>query len=98
MASIAGGMIAGLSTRVAADFAFLVGIPTLGAATVFKAVKSRHILMTDIGVGPMAIGLGVAFVIGWLVIAAFLRYLRKTGLAPFGIYRVLVGAAVLFAF
>ena len=97
MASIVGGLIAGLSTRVSADFAFLVGIPTLGAATIFKAVKSRHILMTDVGAVPMAIGLGVAFVVGWLVIAAFLRYLRKTGLAPFGIYRVLVGAIVLLA-
>ena len=56
-------MIAGLSTRVAADFAFLVGIPTLGAATLFKLVKARHILLTDVGAVPMAIGLSVAFVV-----------------------------------
>jgi undecaprenyl-diphosphatase len=97
MASIVGGLLAGLSTRVAADFAFLIGIPTLGAATLFKLVKSRHVLMTDVGAVPMAIGLSVAFVVGWLVIAAFLRFLRTTGLTPFGLYRVVVGAIVLFA-
>src|SRR5215831_6260940 len=97
MASIVGGQLTGLSTRVAADFAFLIGIPTLGAACLFKLVQARGTLLAEVGVAPMAVGLLVSFVIGWSVIAAFLRYLRKTGLLPFGLYRVAVGALVLLA-
>jgi undecaprenyl pyrophosphate phosphatase UppP len=46
----------------------------------------------------MAVGLGVAFVVGWLVIAAFLRYLGRTGLIPFGVYRLVIGSVVLITF
>jgi undecaprenyl-diphosphatase len=97
MAAIVGGQLSGLSTRVAADFAFLVGIPTLGAACLFKLVKARHALANEVGATAVAIGLAVSFVVGWAVIAAFLRYLRKTGLVPFGLYRIAVGAFVLWA-
>jgi undecaprenyl-diphosphatase len=44
----------------------------------------------------MAIGLAVSFVVAWGVIATFLRYLRTRGLEPFGWYRVVVGAVVLW--
>jgi undecaprenyl-diphosphatase len=98
MASIVGGKLCGLSTRVATDFAFLIGIPTLGAACLFKLVKARHVLVTEIGAVPLAVGLGVSFVISWIVIAAFLKALGKTGLVPFGIYRLAIGAVVLVAF
>jgi undecaprenyl-diphosphatase len=97
MASMVGGKLGGLSTRAAADFAFLVGIPTLGAACLFKLVHARHVLMHEIGPASLAVGLGVSFVVGWVVIAAFLRFLKQTGLVPFGVYRVVIGAVVLFA-
>ena len=37
-----------------------------------------------------------SFVVGWAVIAVFLRWLKTRGLAPFGWYRVALGAAVLW--
>lgn len=95
MASIVGAQLAGLSTAAAADFAFLLAIPTLGAATLYELFKSRHELLQDSGGVPLAIGLGVSFVVGWLVIAAFLRFLRRFGLQAFGYYRIALGALVL---
>jgi len=38
----------------------------------------------------------VSFVVAWAVIAGFLAYLKKRGLEPFGVYRILAGAAVFF--
>ncbi len=96
MASIVGGQLAGLSTPVAADFSFLLAIPTLGAATVYDLLKNFRSLIHDTGKAELLIGLSASFVVGWLVIAAFLRYLRRFGLGAFGYYRIALGVLVLF--
>ncbi len=96
MTSIVGGQLSGLSTRAAAEFSFLLAIPTLGAATVFDLLKNgRQLLEAPGGAAALATGLVVAFVVALAVIASFLRYLRRFGLAPFGVYRIVLGAVVL---
>ncbi len=96
MATILAGQLAGLSTRTAAEFSFLLGLPTLGAATLYEAWKSRHVLLHDIGAESLALGVTVSFLVAWAVIAAFVRYLTRRGLEPFGVYRVAMGALVLW--
>jgi undecaprenyl-diphosphatase len=98
MSTIVGGQLAGLNTATAADFSFFLSIPTLGAATLFSLFK-HHKEIADAPGGSMALGVSMAtsFVVAFVVIAAFLRYLKRTGLAPFGWYRIIVGALVLFA-
>jgi len=100
MCTILGGQLAGLSTATAAEFSFLLALPTLGAATVYEMVKARKELLAGGAAGAgaveLAIGLVVSFVVAWGVIAVFLRYLKKRGLAPFGVYRILLGAVVLW--
>ncbi|MBX3215336.1 MAG: undecaprenyl-diphosphate phosphatase [Labilithrix sp.] len=93
MCTIVAGQLAGLSTATAAEFSFLLGLPTLGAATVYEAYKSRDVL-GQIGAANVAVGLVVSFVVAWAVIAAFLAYLKKRGLVPFGVYRILLGSIV----
>jgi undecaprenyl-diphosphatase len=96
MATIVGGQLTGLSTATAAEFSFLLAVPTLGAATLFDLAKNgRHLLEAPGGAMSLAVGLVVAFVVALLVIAAFLRYLRRFGMAPFGVYRIALGALVL---
>jgi undecaprenyl-diphosphatase len=96
MTTIVTGQLTGLSTATAAEFSFLLALPTLGAATLFKLVKARHELLGPaIGGAALAVGLAAAFVTAWAVIAAFLRYLRTWGLAPFGFYRIALGVTVL---
>jgi undecaprenyl-diphosphatase len=93
MCTIVTGQLTGLSTATAAEFSFLLGLPTLGAATIYEAYKSREALA---GVGGLnvLIGLVVSFLVAWVVIAGFLAYLKKRGLVPFGVYRVILGAIV----
>jgi undecaprenyl-diphosphatase len=96
MTSIVGAQLSGLSTQTAAEFSFLLAIPTLGAATVFDLAKNgRALLEAPGGATSLGLGLAVSFVVALLVIAAFLRYLRTFGLAPFGFYRIALGALVL---
>jgi undecaprenyl-diphosphatase len=94
MSTIVAGQLSGLSTSTAAEFSFLLALPTLAAATLFEGIKSRAALMTGVGPASMAAGLVVSFVVAWAVIASFLKYLKSHGLEPFGWYRVVVGLIV----
>ncbi|CAN5879262.1 undecaprenyl-diphosphate phosphatase [soil metagenome] len=93
MCTIVTGQLTGLSTATAAEFSFLLGLPTLGAATLYEAYKSREAL-AGVGGLNLAIGLVVSFLVAWAVIAGFIAYLQKRGLAPFGVYRIALGVLV----
>ena len=97
MCTIVAGQLTGLSTATAAEFSFLLALPTLGAATLYEAAKARHALAANVGGVSLAIGLVVSFVVAWGVIATFLKYLRTRGLEPFGWYRIVLGIIVLWA-
>jgi undecaprenyl-diphosphatase len=95
MSTIVAGQLVGLSTRTAAEFSFLLSVPTLGAATLYEIYKGRHELSQGVGGLQLAVGLAVSFGVAWLVIAGFLRYLQRRGLEPFGYYRIVLGVVVL---
>jgi undecaprenyl-diphosphatase len=95
MCTIVAGQLAGLSTATAAEFSFLLALPTLGAATLYEAYKGRHELLAQAAPLELVIGLSVSFLVAWAVVAAFLKYLQSRGLTPFGYYRIALGALVL---
>lgn len=95
MATIVGGRVVGLSRVDAADFAFLLAIPTLGSATLYELLHGRREIFSQISLGPFLIGLGAAFLAGALVIRVFLNHLRRFGLWPFAVYRIVLGGIVL---
>jgi undecaprenyl-diphosphatase len=95
MATIVTGQLVGLTTATAAEFSFLLALPTLGAATLYEAFKARHELHT-LGIVPMAIGMVVSFLVAWAVIAGFVAYLKRRGLLPFGVYRIILAGLVLW--
>lgn len=93
MCTIVAGQMTGLSTATAAEFSFLLGLPTLGAATVYEAYKSSDVL-AEVGAANVVVGLVVSFFVAWAVIAGFLAYLKRRGLVPFGAYRIALGLVV----
>jgi undecaprenyl-diphosphatase len=96
MCTILAGQATGLSTATAAEFSFLLALPTLGAATVYEGLKDRHELASSVGGAPVWVGLIVSFFVAWGVIAVFIRYLQRRGLEPFGYYRIVLAAVVLW--
>ena len=95
MSTIVGGQLRGFSNHVAADFSFLLALPTLGAATIYKMISDREDLMQiEGGLPVMGVGIVVSFLVAWAAIAVFLKFLKKTGMTPFGIHRILVGAVI----
>lgn len=96
MTTIVGGQLTGLDTKTAAEFSFLLALPTLGAATIYDFYKNgAAILAMPSGATVLAVGTVVSFLVTWLVVAVFLRYVKRVGLTPFGVYRIALGLVVL---
>ncbi|HET9950738.1 MAG TPA: undecaprenyl-diphosphate phosphatase [Candidatus Eisenbacteria bacterium] len=96
LATIMAALLLGATPVAAAEFSFLLALPTLGMATLYDFVKNHDaILGPDLG-GPVPViaGLVVAAVVAGLAITTFLRYLNRRGLVPFGWYRIALGIAV----
>lgn len=98
MTTIVGGRLSGLSTFRAAEFSFLLSVPVLGAATVYDLYKNRALFADAHAAVALAGGLVSAFVVSWIAIAAFLRFVRRFGLTPFGVYRIVLGVVVIGAY
>lgn len=94
MSTIVAGQLAGLSTATAAEFSFLLSVPTLGAAALYEIYKGHQELSQGVGAPQLLVGLLVSFLVAWLVIAGFVRYLGSRGLAPFGYYRIALAVVV----
>ena len=106
MSTIAGGQVAGISRAAALEFSFFLSMPTMAVATLYTLFKSIHGSKTENPIGVSSITghewivLGVGFVVSFVVaygsVAWFMGYVRKRGFGPFAVYRILVGAAVLY--
>jgi undecaprenyl-diphosphatase len=83
-----------LTRDVASEFAFLLAIPTMFAATGYTLLKHRDVLSLEY-MWSMSIGFVVAFMTANIVIAVFLRYIRTHSFVPFGWYRIILGAALI---
>lgn len=96
-ATIFAAMLFGMRNRPAAtEFAFLVGIPTMYAATGYHALKML-INGTDTHGewSALAIGFAVSAVVAFIAVKWLLGYIRHHTFTPFAIYRIVFGLALL---
>ncbi|HRD29609.1 MAG TPA: undecaprenyl-diphosphate phosphatase [Caulobacter sp.] len=91
-ATIVGGVMLGVDKRAAAEFSFYLAIPTMVGAFAKDFWESRESLMVGDHLGVLAVGFVVSFVSGLVVVKVLLDFVSKRGLAPFGWWRILVGA------
>lgn len=93
-ATIIGGMLLGLSRKVAAEFSFFLAIPTLVGATVYSLYKERALLsMADMPL--FGVGFVVSFIAAWLCIRWLLKFIATHDFVGFAYYRIAFGIVVL---
>jgi undecaprenyl-diphosphatase len=95
--TIIGGLLVGLDRKVATEYSFFLALPTLIVATCYQLWKSRGLFRPE---DYMALGIGllVSFIVAWIVIAAFLTFVKHHTLRPFAYYRIVMGIVVLYIF
>ena len=87
-----GGLFAGLSVAAAVEFSFLLGLLTLGAATVHDAWKHGGEMLSTIGWQPLVVGTATAWLSAVIAVKWMVGYLNRHSLSIFGWYRI--GAAI----
>lgn len=96
-ATILGALLLGVGRSAGAEFSFFLAIPTMLGASGLKLAK--YLLEGNLPTGQeltiLAIGCLTAFAVSWLVIRGLMDFVRKHSFAPFGIYRIVLGGAVL---
>ncbi|MBL7900966.1 MAG: undecaprenyl-diphosphate phosphatase [Bacteroidia bacterium] len=93
-ATIFGGVYAGFNRSQAAEFSFLLAVPTMMAAAGYDLLKEKDNIHSD-DLSLLLFGGLVAFVVAILAIKAFIAFLSKYGFKHFGYYRILLGIAFL---
>jgi undecaprenyl-diphosphatase len=100
MVTMVGGMLVGMRPKQAAEFSFLLGVPTLGGACMYSGMKN---IMGDgptmfeiLGWPQILLGIAVAMISAALAIAWLVSFLGRHGLGVFGWYRLALSAALAF--
>jgi undecaprenyl-diphosphatase len=94
MVTMVGGYFAGLAPAKAAEFSFLVGVPVLGGAAVYKALQSGPAMLAVFGWTEMLVGGLAAAVSAGLAVRFLITWLQRFGLSAFAIYRMVLAAAL----
>ena len=89
-ATISAGLARGIDRVTATRLSFFLAIPALTAAGLFQTVQEKDGL-SALGVGPVLVGIVVAFVVAYASIAWLLRFVAHNSLLPFVWYRVALG-------
>jgi undecaprenyl-diphosphatase len=95
-ATIIGGMAMGLERTAAAEFSFYLSMPTMSAAFLHDLIDVRHVLGPERAL-QIGVGFVTAFLAALMVVGPFLRFVGRSGFAPFAWYRIVAGAALLAA-
>jgi undecaprenyl-diphosphatase len=94
-ATIFAAMLAGLTLRPAAtEFAFLVGIPTMFAATAYELLKTRHEAAGE-NWSQLAVGFVISGIVAFIAVKWLLRYVQSHRFTLFAWYRIVLSVALL---
>ena len=93
--TIVGGMLSGVSRKTSADFSFLLAIPTMLAASGYEMLKNIHSFGESNGI-VLAVGFVVSFIVAYVTVKLFLKFVEKYTLNSFGVYRIIFGIVLLY--
>ncbi len=92
--TIVGALLAGLSRKAAAEYSFLLAIPVMVAASGHDLLK-HYKEFSDANFIALGVGFITAFIVAYLTMMFFIKFLEKFTFVAFGIYRILFGILLL---
>ena len=92
------GLFLGLKAEAAARFSFLLSIPVILASGLIEILKLYKQETLELQWVNLILGGFISFAVALVVIHLFLKFIAKSGMALFVIYRVLLGAILLWMF
>lgn len=95
--TIIGALLVGLSRKASAEFSFLLAFPVMSAVTAYDMLKHYH-EFSDANLVTLAVGFITSFIVAYLTIKLFLKFLEKFTFVFFGVYRIVFGMALLLFF
>ena len=95
--TILGGILVGVSRAAAAEFSFFMAIPTMLGASAIKLLKFflSGAAFTSMDLLILLVGCTVSYIVSLLVIKGLMAYVRWHSFSAFGVYRIILGIAVL---
>jgi len=96
-ASIIGAMFVGLNRKASAEFSFLLAFPVMCATTGYDLLK-HYKDFSDANFIVLGVGFVVAFIVAYITIKLFLKFLENFTFVAFGIYRIVFGTILLLWF
>ncbi len=93
--TIIGALLVGLSRKASAEFSFLLALPVLAAAGGLDLLK-HYKEFTDANLMPLLVGFAVSFIVAYLSMKLFIKFLEKFTFVGFGIYRIVFGVVLLY--
>lgn len=96
-ATILGGIICGMSRKLASEYTFFLAVPTMLGASLLKLVKFGG-GFTGLQIFYLILGMVIAFFVSIYAIRFLMQYIRNHDFKAFGWYRIALGAVVLAVF
>jgi len=95
--TIIGALLVGLSRKASAEFSFLLAFPVMSAVTAYDLLKHYH-EFNNANIMTLSVGFIISFIVAYLTIKLFLKFLDKFTFVSFGIYRIIFGITLLVFF
>ena len=95
--TILGAILLGVGRSAGAEFSFFLAIPTMLGASGLKMLGflMDGIPFTGLSASVLLTGCVVSFLVSLLVIKGLMEYVRKHSFSVFGVYRIVLGIAVI---
>ena len=96
--TILGAMLIGVSRPATAEFSFFLAIPVMFGASALKLVKYilyGQLTFSSLEISVLLSGCISAFIVSLITIRFLIEFVKKHSLIVFGIYRIILGIAVI---
>lgn len=96
-ATIIGALLVGIDRKTSAEFSFLLAFPVMSAVAGYDLLK-HYKDFSDANLMVLGVGFVTSFIVAYITIKLFLKFLERFTFVSFGVYRILFGVWLLFYF